>query len=508
MQRSFIIPTGSRRKQLPAAAAAGLAAALGFSAGCGPPTPPTAMSGPRQPLAGVTLTVACGDPAFARRLSDRSAGWAGKTGATVKVEPKPPADVPGADVVVVRPAELGAWAARGELAAVPPEVRAADHPLQWGRIAVVYRNNLAGWAGESLAVPVAGDGYALVYRADRFADDGRRKAFAAAFGGRALEPPATWEDLADVAQFFAEADGKPSLAPLPADPHRLAAQFQQIAACYDRRALIDSDLKDLGADAIDTGTSFHVQAGVWQSRLTTPGFAAAAGWFARTKPYRPPGTSDDPVAALDGPATVALLSLAEIGRLPKEGGQVAKRFKVAPLPGTRTYFDAAGKSHPAARQGNYVPFLGSGGWVAGVRKVSPNAAAAADLLADLAGPAGSLAAVSSSGAGVGPFRVEHVAPERRDVWLGYGFDADGTQALFAAMQRYLGANVTNPALALRTPDQAAVMAVLDAEVRKVAAGESSPEAAMGRADAAWKKLDAARPAEELIRWRRNAVGLP
>ena len=214
------------------------------------------------------------------------------------------------------------------------------------------------------------------------------------------------------------------------------------------------------------------------------------------------------MAALDGPAVAAVLSLAEVARLPKDGGPVAKRFAVAPLPGTRTYFDREGKQHPADRNGNYVPFLGSGGWVAAVRKESAHAAAAADLLADLAGPAGSLAAVSAPASGVGPFRAEHVAPERRDVWLGYGFDAAGTQALFAAMQHYLGSNVINPALALRTPDQAAVMAALDAELRKVARGEATPEDAMKRAAEAWKKLDDARPPEELVRWRRNAVGLP
>lgn len=507
MQRSFRNPIRPIYRQLfPPTLAVVLGTVVGCG-GCGPTTPPTATTGPRQPLAGVTLTVACADPAFARRLSDRAAGWAGKTGAIVRVEAKAPADAPGADVVVIRPAEIGAFAVRGELAPVPSEVRVAEHALQWGRIAVVYRSNLVGWAGEPLAVPLAGDGYALVYRADKFADEGRRKAFAAALSGRVLEPPATWEDLTDVAKFFA-ANGTPSLPPLPADPQRLAAHFQQIAACYDRPAQSDVDLKKFGADAADPGTSFHVQTGTWQPRLTAPGFAAAAGWLAQTRPYRMPGTSDDPVAALDGPAVMAVLSLAEIARLPKEGGVVAKRFKVAPLPGTRSYFDAAGKRHDAARQGNYVPFVGSGAWVAGVRKTSPHAAAAADLLADLAGPAGSLAAVGTAAAGVGPFRVEHVAPERRDVWLGYGFDADGTQALFAAVRQYLGSNVTNPAIVLRTPDQAAVMAILDAEVRKAANGESSPEAAMGRADAAWKALDAKRPADELIKWRRNAVGLP
>ncbi|MCA1683795.1 MAG: extracellular solute-binding protein, partial [Actinobacteria bacterium] len=357
----------------------------------------------------------------------------------MRVEVKPPAEVPQADVLVIRPSELGAPAARGELTPVPPEVRSADHPLQWNRIAVPYRSNLSSWGEEVLALPLAGDGYALVYRADKFADEAHRRAYAQRSGGRSLEPPATWEDVADVAAYFADADKRPSLPPLPSDPHRLLAEFQHRAACYDRPARSESN------PAGESGTSFHVQSGTWRPRLSAPAFVAAAAWFAQTRPYRMPDAGGaDPVRALDGPAVLAVLSLAEIARLRDPSGEVPAKFRVAPLPGTRAYFDAGGK-RADVRQVNAVPFLGFGGQVGAVPKKSPHAAAAWDLLAELAGPAGSAAAVSAPGAGVGPFRTEHVDPAREQVWLGYGFDAERTKDLAAAMRRYLGGNVTNPA---------------------------------------------------------------
>jgi ABC-type glycerol-3-phosphate transport system substrate-binding protein len=175
------------------------------------------------------------------------------------------------------------------------------------------------------------------------------------------------------------------------------------------------------------------------------------------------------------------------------------------LPGTRTYFDAAHKPVPAGPAGNFVPFLGFGGKVGVVFKRSPGAAAAWDLLAELASPAAGRAILSNPELGAGPYRIEHTEPR---IWLGYGFDADRNEELARATARYLGVTVSNPVLALRTPDQAELMAALEAEVRKAAAGQATGAEAMKRAAEAWRKHDADKNAEELRRWRRNSVVLP
>src|SRR5437764_187487 len=83
------------------------------------------------------------------------------------------------------------------------------------------------------AVPVTGDGFLVVYRADRLAD----KTVAAEFQKRyAHEPtaPATWEEFADLAAVLAAIDKKPSLPPLPADPERLLDLFGRVASSADR----------------------------------------------------------------------------------------------------------------------------------------------------------------------------------------------------------------------------------------------------------------------------------
>src|SRR5205807_417675 len=125
--------------------------------------------------------------------------------------------------------ELGAWADRGELAPVPVGLRAADHPFQWTGLLPEYRGQLIDWGGQAHAVPLAGDGYIIVYRADRLADANFAAAFRAA-RGRAPAAPATWEEFADLAAALSESQKKPAL---PAMTGAEAADlFFRVAACY------------------------------------------------------------------------------------------------------------------------------------------------------------------------------------------------------------------------------------------------------------------------------------
>jgi len=474
---------------------------VAFVIGCPAPTPPPVPTVPGKAFEGVALTLACADPAFADALAQRGAGWAARTGATLSVRP----ESAHADVAVIRPGALGAFAARGELDALPLSYRVAGHSLQWDRMLSVYRSGLTSWSAEPVALTLAADGYALVYRADKFADDRHRKGFAEKFGGRRqLSAPTTWEDVADIAGYFAEADKAPSLPPLPADPERLLTRYLQIVACYTHEARA-TGVPD--PDPQQNSLYFRMPEG-WPHRLAAPAFQAALEWFARTHPFRPPATTpNDPVKALDsGTAVMAVLALAEMGRLPRDGDAVSARFRVAPLPGTRGYFDAAGKLVPVATHANYIPYLGSGGWVGVVFKRSANGAAAWDLLAELAGRDATTAAVSSPTTGAGPLRGEHV--DSSAIWVRYRFDAVRTQALVDAMRHYVGMNVMNPVLTMRTPDRVTLMGLLEPQVRKAAMGQTPAPAAMQAAIAAWNDYEATtKERAQITRWRLNAVGL-
>ena len=445
----------------------------------------------------MTLTVACADPSFAREFRQRAVGWAGRTGATVAVGPDA-----AADLAIIPPADLGAFASRGELATLPNEYIQPSNPLQWNAILPVYGRTLSGWGEKLVGLPLAGDGAVLVYRADRLSDARSRSEFRAKTG-RDLGPPATWDDLADLAAFFHDRDGRsPSLAPLPADTDRLATLFFRIAASADRKPVAIGT----GGSSGEAALGFLFDPTTGSPRLTTPAFAAAAGWLARTQKFRPAAPSDDAVAALDtGGAVAAVLTLADVSRLPRDDtGAVAKWFGVAKLPGSRAVFGPTGTREDAPAAGNYIPYLGTRAKVGVVFARSKAAAAAWDLLADAASVSGGLAAMGHPALGVGPYRAEQVEEARSSVWLQYGFDPAGTRALGDAVRHGLGLDVGNPTTVLRVPDQTELTAALAKHLQRAAAAEASPADAMAAAAAEWEQI-AATPGFK--GWVRAAAGL-
>jgi len=481
-----------------AATAAGLLLALN---GCGGPEPThTDHKGPAH--AGAAIRVSCPDKELAAVLTPLAKTWAGRAGATVEVATDPMAPGDAADVGVIPAADLGAWADRGELVPVPSAVK-ANPAYDDSDVIRAYREHLCGWGGQPLALPLAGDAAVVVYRADRFAEERAKAKF-----GRPPQPPATWEDFAALAELFAGLDGKPSVA-LPADPARLTDLFFRVAADYDRRALNQVELAKIRTDPNFEAEvlSFQFRVDTGKPRLGSPGFVEAARWLAGLRDKRClPDAPGDPVAALaEGRAVLAVLSLAELARLPREGGMVSTRFGIGPQPpAARVYFDPAGK--PVARP-NYVPYF-AGGRLGVVRTRCPRPEAAFDLLADLGGPARSQELVSEARLGVGPFRASQLHRDRLVVWLGYGLDADRSKQLQESMQRGLADDVTNPAFGLRCPDHADLTAALAAELRRLVGGEEKDAAqAMARAVAAWEKLGERVPADKLLAWRRRAAGL-
>jgi ABC-type glycerol-3-phosphate transport system substrate-binding protein len=402
--------------------------------------------------------------------------------------------------------EFGARAEAGELTPVPPGLRAADHPFQWTGVLPPYRERLIEWGGQARAVPLAGDGYVVAYRADRLADPGFAAAHKARLG-RDPAPPATWEDFADLAAALAAHAGKPSLPAMT--PGEAADLFFRVAACYDRQALADADASRPGRGL--AAVSFQHDAATGDHRLRTAGFAAAADLLGRLAAGKclppPPAGPSDPAAALaSGDAALAVLSLAQLSRLPRENGAVPARVGVAPLPGARGFVDPAdGKLKPAGVP-NYVPYF-SGGWVGAVRTGCPHPDAGFDLLADLGGPTRSLEAVATPGLGAGPLRAAHLERDRLSAWLGYGFDPDRTKGLQEAMRQYVRQEVKNPGCGLRGPDRAELSAAAAEEVGRVAAGAASPADGLMRLAEAWDRIDAKAPKEARVRWRKAAAGV-
>ena len=260
------------------------------------------------------------------------------------------------DVGILTVAEVGAWADRGELARVASTLRLADHPFQWTGVLPIYREQLSEWGGQAQAVPLAGDGSVIVYRADRLAD----AKFIAAFRktlGRNPDVPTSWEEFADLAIQFSRFSGHPSLPAMTG--HETADLFCRIAACYDRPATSNPMAGREGMLSL----LFDVKTAA--PRLNAPAFAATGAWFARLAAGKcfaspiPEGKKSDPVAALNDGALLGVLTLADLARLPRENGMVPARFGIAALPGTKQCYDP-GKGMISLTAPNYIPYFADG----------------------------------------------------------------------------------------------------------------------------------------------------
>jgi ABC-type glycerol-3-phosphate transport system substrate-binding protein len=474
------------------------ASALLFATGCPNNTTPGTAAKEKKPFEGLKLKLAGADAGVAQALGSRARGWATRNGATVETVIADPTTVSDSDIVFVSPSGVGMFAEANDAVAVPKELtESLNHPGQWSGILPIYRDRLAAWAGAQCAVPLAGEGAVLVVRSDLLKDVALSEKYLTKFGRPLPSSPATWEDLAEIAEASAELH-KAALPARSEEDKRTLRDFFRVAACYDRPALAQSDLerKDVSQDTVARLAFTHV-ADTGEPRLATPGFEAAARWMARVQPARLAANEDAAAALGAGKVSVAVLSLAELGRLPKDAsGMVPATFAVLPLPGARTAYDSAGKPIDFAARPNYVPYF-NGGWFGVVRKKCASPDAAFDLLFDLASPARSLELLSDPVLGFGPLRSEHLEQSREMVWQRYGFDAARTHQLADALRRNAGVALVNPAFGLRGPDAAELTAILNQSLDR-------PDG-LTRAQAAWQERDAKNPAAKS--WRRHAAGL-
>ena len=418
---------------------------LAAAPGCGgDPTQKTTAKA--APFAEVSLTIRCSDEPFRAALTQAARSWATRTGATVTLAAGPMAVGDDTDIGVVPVAELGSWAERGDLVPLPAIFRTPDNTFQWTGLLPAYREQLIEWGGQARALPLAGEGVVIVYRADRLTEAN----LVAALRKRGLEKPAapaTWEEFAGLAAAFAEVDGKPSLPAMSGE--ELADLFFRVAACYDRLPLNDVSISKLGG--VTGLVSFQHDVRTGDARLDAPGFGAAADWLAGLAANKCFAT--DPTADLaSGKAMLGVVSLAQLAKLRSESGAIPARYGIAALPGTRSHTDPeTGKLVPNPGA-NYVPYF-SGGRLGVVRSRCSNSAAAFDLLAELGGPTRSQELLSNPTLGAGPFRSAHLDQDRLLIWLGYGLDETRSKALQAALQQNVRTDVRNAVQTLRRPDR-------------------------------------------------------
>jgi multiple sugar transport system substrate-binding protein len=438
------------------------------------PAPPRAARDEAAPAAN--------DPAAAVRAYGQA--WASRNGAALDVRPYDPRGGPPAeaDVWVLTPAELPRHTAAGRLLPVPATCTARDAPYAWNDLLPLYRENLLAWEHAPWGLPLMGEAPVCCYRADLLDDPGHREAFRRA-SGHDLAPPATWEQFAEVAEFFrARLPGGHSLPPLPADDRALDRAFYTVAAAYARKA------GAAGAPVnLDEDFSFHYDLKDGKPRIATPGFVHALKLLRRLRACRPEGTNAEPERAFQqGRAVLCVTDAPWLAAFQKSPG-LRDKVGVTRVPGGECTFSFAGGAKQPAAEPNRVPYLGGAGWLAVVPRGAAHPESAFDLLADLSGPQTGGQMVLAPRWGAGPVRDEQL---RRERWDSFDLDTAETLRLKEVLQEaLLHRGLKNPVLCLRTPREAAHREVLVAELRAALEGTKDPSAALEAAARRWEALD-------------------
>lgn len=474
-------------------------AALLFSS-CQQPT----LIDPEVPRAnrGRTLTVrlepGADTPAMRAALGRFGREWSASTGAAVGVDPKGVAGE--ADVRVFPACDLLSLA--DKLEPVPAELRSSQHP--WYRFSDLIpwiSSRIVVAEGAAKALPLLGEGQVLIGRGDamaRFLPEWQKL-----YPGLALDLPATWEDLAAQAEFYAKQTGRPALEPL-SDPADLERLFYSIAVDYDRFLLTESARGSRlpTREEEDLLFGWHYNPSTARPRIDSPAFVHALTILKRLVRASGPRT---PSTVL---GVVTLPQLAEILREPADRSQTV----VGPLPGAGFVFDPARPGEKLPVPGtlpNRIPYLGWGTLLGGVSAASPNADIAFDFLARLGHPSETaLSLVSDGTLGAGPIRTSQVEAGR-PVWSGYRLPTEQTDRLITSLRPLMARGVVNARYVLRLPDQKAKSAILrDAIggfVAEAAGGKRTPEGVLREARAEWEKLDVANP--DLPRQLRKSLNL-
>jgi multiple sugar transport system substrate-binding protein len=401
---------------------------------------------------------------------------------------RPP--LPPADAATAEPAGAGDGDGDGFEAEPPPD------PLAFSDILPAYRDTIARYGGELVALPFGGSAMVLAYRRDVLERPELKAAAKAA--GIALEPPRTYAQLDALAKFLDgrdwSGDGQPDRG--------IALAFREDAdgvatATYLARAAALAQHPDHFAFLFDDETM--------APRIAWPPFVEALQGLAGLLAEGPDGMSGfdaEAARASYREGTVALL----IDRADRASRWTDPRKPVptgvARLPGSERVFDPVRKAYDAMNPPNpNRPTLlpRGGGWLVGVAKGATNPRPALDLVLYLGGADTAGHMLSDRAFPMLPVRSSLLGGGLPNPRGAPGVDARG-------WGRALAETLTAPRVVpdLRIPDADGYLADLAGGIAATAAGTAAPAAALADVERRWAARTAGLGVErQLWHYRRS-----
>ncbi len=471
--------------------------------GCQRQAPP--IPDARQRFAGIELSVVIADDLDLERwLQGERGEWSAETGGQLRMEPRGNAAAGGAvdsaageddpigadaDIVIYRSTSTGRFVARPGLAEIPDAVLDAA-PYDRKGLARAVDDVLMSWARRRVAFPLSAACELVYYRRDLLADEAVRERFEAAYG-RPLEPPRTWSDFDQLAEFFAKSAAgghEPAKGIALSDPGRaLLAR----AAAYGKHP---------------DNFSFYFDVQSMEPLATEPPFEQALEEWARLGSFLAPSDPAEPslVAFEQGRAALAVASSSLAAGLLRADSPVHGKVGFVRLPGSDRAYDHGKRrwDERGAASGNHASVVE--GILASVVRTSKHADAAFDFLAFLTNAERSSSGITASAGRLGPYRRNQFASV--PAWLAAGWSPADTDSYLDAVRASLADR--NAVAILRIGGSDEYARALATRVQAAFRGERpAADALQGVADA-WGSITAERGASAQQRQYRESLGLP
>jgi multiple sugar transport system substrate-binding protein len=416
--------------------------------------------------------------------------WSARSEAEVTVRAVEPAEAAdearlNSDLVLFPTGLLGELAQADALLPLDEELSERD-AFDQTDLLLLGREFDGAWGGRTLALPLGSALPAMVYRTDVFEQ-------------LKLDPPRTWEEFAAAATKLQEAaeaetlpEGVATAVLEPTETLDAARQFLVRAAAYARVPGRYSGLFEFSS---------------MQPELTSPAFAKALDEYrqalSQESTEKPIGYAEASRRLLAGEAALGVTYLLEAPELESEEAlERAALVAVAPVPGSKEYWQPRGESWEAREAATSVPTWGDFGMIVGIgRSVADRDRALRALESIVDAEIGT--PVSASAAGTAPFRKSQFAWVAR--WTKLPATLPANQQYAAAIEQAQSA--PDHLLLPRIPGRERYLEGLGEQVRLALAGEKATDAALADAAAAWEKITDEIGRKSQVQAYRASLGL-